>query len=171
MLVVFAILLAIAIKTNRPSPSTREETTTASERAGVSRDIEQATKGGTEVNETVEDKSDRAPARAPYVANAAAPAERSKPEHLPRFVEIGAKKCIPCRMMQPILEDLRKEYAGKLRVNFVDVWEHPEQGRKYGVQQIPTQVIYDSSGKEVFRHVGFFPKEEIVAKLAELGVE
>jgi len=170
-LVVFAILMVIAVKTNRPSPSTQEETTTGAERAEVSRDIEQPTKGGTEFNETAEDKSDRAPDSAPHVANATAPAEESKPKRLPRFVEIGAKKCIPCRMMQPILDDLRKEYAGKLQVDFVDVWEHPEQGDKYGIQQIPTQVIYDSSGKEVFRHIGFYPKDEILAKFKELGID
>ena len=90
---------------------------------------------------------------------------------LPRFVEVGADKCIPCKMMQPILDELRDEYAGKLQVDFVDVWEHPEQGAKYGVQQIPTQVIYDSNGKEVFRHIGFWPKDGILAKFKELGID
>ena len=97
--------------------------------------------------------------------------EESKPARRPRFVEIGADKCIPCIMMQPILDELRDEYAGKLQVDFVDVWKHPEQSAKYGIQTIPTQVIYDSSGKEVFRHIGFYPKDEILAKFKELGID
>ena len=100
-----------------------------------------------------------------------APPEESKPTPLPRFVEIGADKCIPCKMMQPILDELRDEYAGKLQVDFVDVWKHPDQSGKYGIQTIPTQVIYDSSGNEVFRHIGFYPKEEILAKFKELGID
>ncbi len=74
-------------------------------------------------------------------------------------------------MMQPILAELRQEYAGKLQVDMVDVWKHPEQADKYGIQTIPTQVIYDSSGKEVFRHIGFYPKDEILAKFKELGID
>lgn len=96
--------------------------------------------------------------------------EESEPERPPRFVEIGADKCIPCRMMQPILAELRQEYAGKLQVDMVDVWKHPEQADKYGIQSIPTQLIYDSGGKEVFRHLGFWPKDEILAKFKELGI-
>jgi thioredoxin 1 len=73
-------------------------------------------------------------------------------------------------MMQPVLAGLRKEYAGRLQVDFVDVWKNPAEGDKYGVQIIPTQIFFDSKGKEVFRHQGFYPKEEIVAKFKELGI-
>ena len=94
----------------------------------------------------------------------------AKPAKLPRFVEVGADQCIPCKMMKPILAELREEYAGKLQVEFVDVWKHPEQRDEYGVQMIPTQVIFDENDREVFRHVGFYPKDQIVAKLKELGL-
>ena len=96
--------------------------------------------------------------------------EPAKPARLPRFVEVGADECIPCKMMKPILAELREEYAGKLQVEFVDVWKHPEQRDEYGVQMIPTQVIFDENDREVFRHVGFYPKDQIVAKLKELGL-
>ena len=89
---------------------------------------------------------------------------------LPRFVEVGADSCIPCKMMKPVLEELRSDYAGRLSIEFADVWESPELGDKYGVQTIPTQVIYDASGTEVFRHIGFWAKEEIDAKLTELAL-
>ena len=90
---------------------------------------------------------------------------------LPRLVDLGAKKCIPCKMMAPILEELKKEFAGVLNVDFIDVWENPEGAKGYGIRVIPTQIFYDSSGKELFRHEGFFAKKDILAKWKELGVE
>jgi thioredoxin 1 len=92
-------------------------------------------------------------------------------EALPRLVDLGAGKCIPCKMMAPILEELKKEYAGILIVEFIDVWKNPEAGEEYGIRLIPTQIFYDSSGKELFRHEGFFAKEDILAKWKKLGVE
>ena len=90
---------------------------------------------------------------------------------LPRLVELGADRCIPCKMMAPILEELRREYSGKLEVAFIDVWKDPGAGKRYGIRMIPTQIFYDASGRELFRHVGFFPKEDILAKWKELGVD
>ncbi len=90
---------------------------------------------------------------------------------LPRLVDLGAGKCIPCKMMVPILEELKKEYAGRLVVEFIDVWESPAAGQEYGIRMIPTQVFCDATGKELFRHEGFFSREDILAKWRELGVE
>jgi thioredoxin 1 len=90
---------------------------------------------------------------------------------LPRLVDLGATKCIPCKMMAPILEELKKEYAGRMNVEFIDVWENPDAGKPYGIELIPTQIFFDASGKELFRHVGFFAKEDILAKWKELGVD
>lgn len=89
---------------------------------------------------------------------------------LPRLVDVGAGKCIPCIMMAPILDELKTEYAGIMDVQFVDVWENPGAGEEYGVELIPTQIFYDASGKERFRHQGFFGKEDILAKWKELDV-
>ena len=90
---------------------------------------------------------------------------------LPRLVDLGAGKCIPCKMMAPILEELKTEYAGKFKVEFIDVWENPDEGAEYGVRMIPTQIFYDASGKELFRHEGFFSKTDILTKWKELGIE
>ncbi|MEJ5259169.1 MAG: thioredoxin family protein [Anaerohalosphaeraceae bacterium] len=90
---------------------------------------------------------------------------------LPRLVDLGAGKCIPCKMMAPILESLKKEYAGKFDVIFIDVWEKPDEGAQYGIRMIPTQIFFDPSGKELFRHEGFFSKEDILAKWKELGFD
>lgn len=89
---------------------------------------------------------------------------------LPKLLDLGADKCVPCKMMAPILEELKREYAGGLEVEFIDVWKNPEAGRRYGVQIIPTQIFYDAEGRERFRHVGFISKEDILAKWKELGV-
>lgn len=90
---------------------------------------------------------------------------------LPRLVDLGADKCIPCIMMAPILEELREEYKGRLEVTFIDVWKNPGAGRSYGIRVIPTQIFIDASGRELFRHEGFYSKEDILSKWRELGVE
>jgi thioredoxin 1 len=90
---------------------------------------------------------------------------------LPRLLDLGAGKCIPCKMMAPILEELRKEYAGRLEVTFIDVWVNPDAGKPYGIEMIPTQIFFDAEGRELFRHVGFFAKEDILGKWKELGVD
>lgn len=90
---------------------------------------------------------------------------------LPRLVDLGADKCIPCKLMAPIIAELTKDYAGQLNVVFVDVWKNPGQGKAYNIQVIPTQIFYDESGKERFRHEGFMAKKDILAKWKEIGVE
>lgn len=89
---------------------------------------------------------------------------------LPRMVDLGAGKCIPCQMMKPILDELREEYKGRFDVVFIDVWENPDESKKYNIKLIPTQIFYDASGKELFRHEGFFSKEDILGKWDELGI-
>jgi len=90
---------------------------------------------------------------------------------LPRLVDLGAGKCIPCKMMAPILEELKKEYAGIFNVEFIDVWKNPDAGNKYSIRMIPTQIFFDAAGKELFRHEGFFSAEDILGKWQELGVD
>ncbi len=90
---------------------------------------------------------------------------------LPKLVDLGADKCIPCKMMAPVLEELKKDYAGKLNVQFIDVWKNPDAGKAYGIEMIPTQIFFDAAGKELFRHVGFFGKDDIFAQWKELGVD
>ena len=88
----------------------------------------------------------------------------------PSIVDFGASGCVPCDMMAPILEELKKEYSGIMNIEFVDVREHQILGARYGVSSIPVQVFFDKNGKEFYRHVGFFPKNNILAKLKEMGV-
>jgi len=98
-------------------------------------------------------------------------AEPQSSKNLPRLVDLGADKCIPCKLMAPILKELKKEYAGRLEVEFIDVWKDPDQAKRYGIKLIPTQIFFDASGKELFRHEGFISKEDILGKWKELGIE
>lgn len=109
--------------------------------------------------------------RAPVAATAAGGSTPAEVAGMPRLVDLGADKCVPCKMMAPVLEELKKDYAGQLNVQFIDVWKYPDAGKPYGIEVIPTQIFFDAAGKELFRHVGFFGKEDILAKWKELGVE
>src|SRR5512135_17122 len=105
------------------------------------------------------------------VAFCAAGIWAAEPAKLPKLIDLGADKCIPCKMMAPILKELKTEYAGRMDVEFIDVWKTPDAGKPYKIKLIPTQIFFDASGKERFRHEGFFGKEDILAKWKELGVD
>jgi thioredoxin 1 len=90
---------------------------------------------------------------------------------LPALIDLGAGKCIPCKLMAPILKQLKNDFAGRLRVEVIDIEENPDLINKYHVRVIPTQIFFDASGKELFRHEGFYSKEDILVKWKELGVE
>lgn len=92
---------------------------------------------------------------------------------IPKLVDLGATECIPCKMMAPVLEELDKEYAGVMDVEFIDVWrpENKEAARSYGIEEIPTQIFLDPEGNELWRHVGFIAKQDILAKWSELGYD
>ena len=102
-------------------------------------------------------------------------ADPGKPPDVPvkgmvTMVDLGAKSCIPCKMMAPILEKLEKDYKDRAAILFLDVWKDPEQAKRFGISVIPTQIFYDKQGKEVLRHTGFMSEEAIVAQLRKMGV-
>ena len=90
---------------------------------------------------------------------------------LPKLIDLGAGKCIPCKMMKPILDELKRDYASRFITEFIDVWENREAGKPYNIEMIPTQIFFDAAGKELFRHTGFYGKDDILAKWKELGVD
>jgi thioredoxin 1 len=89
---------------------------------------------------------------------------------LPRLVDLGSGACQPCKMMAPILDELKDEYAGTFDVEFIDVRQKPEAAKPYGIRLIPTQIFYDQAGQELFRHEGFFGKKDILATWREHGI-
>ncbi len=86
------------------------------------------------------------------------------------MIDLGAKKCIPCKMMAPIMEKMEKVYKEKAAIVFIDVWEHREQASRFKIRAIPTQIFYDKAGREAYRHVGFMSEKEIIRQLKKLGV-
>lgn len=107
----------------------------------------------------------------PVAAITLAASEKIPVPGMVTMVDLGAKKCIPCKMMAPIMEELEKEYKDRAAIIFIDVWENPKAGQQFGIKLIPTQIFYNSEGKEILRHEGFFDKASIVAELQKLGVK
>jgi thioredoxin 1 len=88
----------------------------------------------------------------------------------PTVGEFGAETCIPCKRMKPIMEEIAAEYGDVLNMSFVDVSKTSGMATRYAISLIPTQIFFDSSGQEITRHIGFWPKEELVARLQETGI-
>jgi len=86
------------------------------------------------------------------------------------MVDLGAKSCIPCKMMAPILEKLEKDYKDRAAIVFIDISKNSEPAERFGISVIPTQIFFDKQGKEVLRHTGFLSEEAIVTQLKKMGV-
>ena len=86
------------------------------------------------------------------------------------MVDLGADRCVPCKMMAPIIAKVQKDYEDRAAIIFLDVWKDPGLGKKFGIRAIPTQIFYDKEGKEAYRHLGFMDEKSIVAMLQKLGV-
>ncbi len=99
------------------------------------------------------------------------PVDKARFSGKPSLVDFGSTGCRPCEMLAPILETLKGKYAGRLNVLFVHVGQEQILAARYGISTIPIQFFFDKDGKEVFRHVGFWPQAEIEKKLAEIGVK
>jgi thioredoxin 1 len=89
----------------------------------------------------------------------------------PRILELGSMRCQACLEMAKVLDALRASQGAKLQVDFIDVFEEPAAADRYEIAVIPTQILYDGAGKEIFRHRGFFSQNDILAKFRELGVK
>lgn len=89
----------------------------------------------------------------------------------PAVIDLGARHCIPCKKMAPILESLAGEYRGRASVMFIDVHEDQAAAGKFRIQMIPTQIFFNARGKEVKRHVGFMDKADIVKELKAAGLK
>lgn len=87
------------------------------------------------------------------------------------FLELGADRCIPCKKMQPIMKEIAAAFPDRVQVVFYDVWKDPAPAEKYRIQLIPTQIFLDQKGQEIARHVGLFPKEEILELLKKHGIQ
>lgn len=83
------------------------------------------------------------------------------------LVDFWATWCAPCRMIAPILEELAKEYAGKLKIGKLNVDENPKITNQYGIMSIPTLILF-KNGKVVQQAVGALNKNELKKKIEEI---
>ncbi|PKN57444.1 MAG: thioredoxin [Deltaproteobacteria bacterium HGW-Deltaproteobacteria-14] len=97
------------------------------------------------------------------------PAPAPAPRALPRLVELGSDSCASCKAMMPVLAELRRAHPDTLKVDFIDVWKHPDDAEPFKVRIIPTQVFLAPDGRELDRHQGFYPADAIRERFRTLG--
>ncbi len=99
--------------------------------------------------------------------------QKTETKYKVTFIELGSVRCIPCQQMQPVMKSIETKYGKEVKVDFYDVWTEAGKpfGIKYGIEAIPTQIFLDETGKEYYRHVGFFPEEELIKILQVKGVK
>lgn len=93
------------------------------------------------------------------------------PKNLPLLLDFGMGVCIPCKMMKPVLEEVAREYDGKLLVKILELDQYRDLAKQFRVRLIPTQIFIDSKGKIVHRHEGFMDKASIVGVLNRMGIK
>jgi len=80
---------------------------------------------------------------------------------MPTMLDLGANECMPCKMMVPVMEKVKKKYKGKAAIVFIDVWKDKAPAKRFGIRAIPTQIFFNAEGKEVYRHEGFMSEADI----------
>lgn len=90
---------------------------------------------------------------------------------LPKLIDFGANKCIPCKKMAPILQDLSEEYKGRVVIKIIEIYQERELTMVNEIRLIPTQIFFDEKNREVYRHVGFMDKEQIKKVFEKMGVK
>ncbi len=86
------------------------------------------------------------------------------------IVEFGGEHCIPCRAMQPLLQELRDTLGDKVIIRNFWIQQNPEVARAHRIMVMPTQVVFNPKGEEVLRHMGMYPLAEFRPALAEKGL-
>ena len=99
----------------------------------------------------------------PTLAQSSVPAKGK-----PALYEFGAKYCIPCKEMKEVMAALKTSHGDQVEFRMVYVDEERPMFEQYKIVAIPTQVFLNAQGKEVDRHLGALPKEEVLQKLREL---
>jgi thiol-disulfide isomerase/thioredoxin len=115
-------------------------------------------------------RADTAPKPKPKPATPDKPAKvMEKSKELPGMWDFGSVSCQPCKTMKEILDPMMADYKGKVDIRIVDVYEDKERTRQFRIVTIPTQVFIDAEGKELFRHIGVYPRDSIETKFKGFG--
>ncbi len=86
------------------------------------------------------------------------------------ILEFGGRGCIPCRKMQPILSEVEDRFGASINVYNVYLEDDMSLARDFRISLIPTQIVFDTEGKEIMRHVGFWERSALLAKLQNFGI-
>jgi thioredoxin 1 len=86
---------------------------------------------------------------------------------IPVLVDFWAEWCAPCRVIEPLVDELSQQYSGKVKVGKMDVDQNPQSSMNYGIRSIPT-LLFFKEGKAVDQLLGAVPKNQIEEKIAEL---
>jgi len=106
-------------------------------------------------------------------SNAPVPSGNATRTALPRMIDLGRNQCLPCKMMAPVLAELKQTYAGVIDIEYINIADNPAVMEKFGlpVRAVPFQIFYDATGKIVKRHYGYMSKEAILQAFRELGFD
>lgn len=85
-------------------------------------------------------------------------------ESMVKLLDMWAEWCAPCRVMNPIIDEIEKELQGKVEIVRINVDEKPEEAQKYGVMSIPTYIVLKNN-QEVGRKIGVTAKGELLKLL------
>lgn len=107
----------------------------------------------------------------PAITGANSTTDSQQETSLPVLLDLGSKQCVPCKMMEPILEEFKSDYSDEFKTRFIDVREDRAAAQRFNIRVIPTQIFFDAEGNELFRHEGFYSKEDMLSKWEELGVK
>jgi thioredoxin 1 len=93
----------------------------------------------------------------------------AKPKELPKMWDFGSENCIPCKEMLRILTPMMADYKDKVDIRIINVYEDKARTQQFRIVTIPTQVFIDAQGKELFRHIGVYPRDSIEARFKQYG--
>jgi len=90
---------------------------------------------------------------------------------LPKLLDFGRGKCIPCKEMAPILKELSEEYKDRAIIKIIEIDQESGLTRANRIRLIPTQIFFDAQNQEVLRHEGFMGKDDIKKVFQKMGVQ
>ncbi len=89
---------------------------------------------------------------------------------IPKLLDFGRGKCIPCKAMAPILKELTEEYKDRVIIRIIEIDQESGLTRANRIRLIPTQIFFDGKNQEIFRNEGFMSKEDIKKVFVNMGI-
>ena len=90
---------------------------------------------------------------------------------IPKLLDFGRGKCIPCKAMAPILKELSEEYKDRVIIKIIEIDQESKLTEANRIRLIPTQIFFDAKNQEVLRHEGFMSKDDIKKVFQKMGVQ